>query len=166
MRTWLKTVLIGAAVLGAVPAAAAQDVVPLAVELRLDAGIPVQDTDESLDAAVGFGVRASLDLARTFAIYAGYSRFEFDLDDDFGEGEVERGGFELGGRLGLGYGYASAMPYVLLGALFHDDDTGLEAGLGADYPVSWNLSVTPEVRYRTIDDIDYLTLGMGARFHF
>jgi hypothetical protein len=50
--------------------------------------------------------------------------------------------------------------------LFHDDDTGLEAGIGADYPVSWNASVTPGVRYRTVDDVDYLTLGMGARFRF
>jgi hypothetical protein len=32
--------------------------------------------------------------------------------------------------------------------------------------VSWNVSVTPEVRYRTVDDEDYLTLGMGARFRF
>jgi opacity protein-like surface antigen len=163
MRSWL-TMLTAAVVMGAAPAAA-QDV-PLSIEVRLDAGIPVQDTDDLLDAGVGFGVRAMLDVAPTFAVYAGYSRFEFEVDDDLGDGDVEEDGFELGGRLGLGYGHGSAQPYFLLGALFHDDDTGLEAGLGADYPVSWNVSVTPEVRYRTVDDVDYLTLGMGARFRF
>lgn len=164
MSPWFKTLLVGAAVLGAAPAAA--QTVPLSLEVRLDAGIPVQDADDLLDAGVGFGIRAMLDVAPTFALYGGYSRFEFEVDDDFGDGDVEEGGFELGGRLGLGHGHGSAQPYFLLGALFHDDDTGLEAGIGADYPVSWNVSVTPEVRYRTIDDVDYLTLGMGARFRF
>lgn len=164
MRPWFKTLLVGAAVLGAAPAAA--QTVPLSLEVRLDAGIPVQDADDLLDAGVGFGIRAMLDVAPTFALYGGYSRFEFEVDGDFGDGDVEEDGFELGGRLGLGHGHGSAQPYFLLGALFHDDDTGLEAGIGADYPVSWGVSVTPEVRYRTIDDVDYLTLGMGARFRF
>jgi hypothetical protein len=126
--------------------------------VRLDAGIPVQDTDDLLDAGVGFGIRAMLDVAPTLALYGGYSRFEFEVDDDLGDGDVEEDGFELGGRLGLGHGHGSAQPYFLLGALFHGDDTGLEAGIGADYPVSWSVSVTPEVRYRTIDDVDYLIL--------
>lgn len=163
MRPWFKT-LMAAAVLGAAPVAA-QDV-PLSFEVRLDAGVPIQDTDEVLDAGVGFGVRALLELAPAFAVYGGYSRVEFDVDDDLGSGDVEEDGFELGGRVGLGYGHGAAQPYFLLGALFHDDDTGLEAGIGADYPVSWNVSVTPEVRYRTVNDLDYLTLGMGARFRF
>lgn len=164
MTSWFKILLLGAAVLGAAPAPA--QTVPLSLEVRLDAGIPVQDTDDVLDRGVGFGVRAMLDLAPAFAVYAGYSRFEFELDDDLGSGDVEEDGMELGGRVALGYGHGAGQPYLLLGALFHDDDTGLEAGLGADYPVSWNLSVTPEVRYRTVDDVDYLTLGMGARFRF
>lgn len=163
-RTWFRILLVGAAMLGAAPAAA--QAVPLSLEVRLDAGIPVQEADDVLDAGVGFGVRAMLDLAPTFAVYAGYSRFEFELDEDLGEGDVEEDGMELGGRLGLGYGHGAAQPYLLLGALFHNDDTGLEAGLGADYPVSWNLSVTPEIKYRTVDDTHYLALGLGARFHF
>ena len=164
MKPWFKTLLVGGALLAAVPAAA-QDI-PLSVEVRLDAGIPVQDTDDFLDRGVGFGARALLELAPSFAIYAGYSRFEFEWDDDVtgGVDEVEEDGFDLGGRVSMGYGHGSAQPYFLLGALFHDDETGLEAGLGADYPVSWNLSVTPEVRYRTINDVDYLSLGIGLRF--
>jgi opacity protein-like surface antigen len=166
MKTWLNAVLVGASVLGAAPAAAAQDL-PLSVEVRLDAGIPLQDSDDLLDSGVGFGVRALLDIAPTFAIYGGYSRFQFDYDDEIlDDAEVEEDGFELGGRVGVGDDHGDATPYILLGALFHDDDTGLEAGIGADYAVSWNVSVTPEVRYRTIGDLDYLALGLGARFRF
>lgn len=95
----------------------------------------------------------------------GVSRFDFEVDDELGSGDVEEDGFELGGKVSLGYSHSNGQPYFLLGALFHDD-TGLEAGIGADYAVSWSVSVTPEVRYRTVDDIDYLTLGMGARFRF
>lgn len=162
-RSWFKTLIVGGAVLAAGPVAA-QDL-PLSVEVRLDAGIPVQDTDEFLDRGVGFGARALLELAPTFAIYAGYSRFEFERDSDLIDDapDLEEDGFELGGRLSLGHGHGHTQPYVLLGALFHEDETGLEAGIGADYGVSWNLSVTPEVRYRTIQDIDYLTLGIGLR---
>lgn len=166
MNTWFKAALVGAAVLGAAPSAAAQ--LPIAIEVRLDGAIPVQDTDEVLDSGVGFSIRGSLELAPTFAIYAGVSRFQFDYEDDiFGESEhFEEEGFELGGRVGVGGGHSDTQPYILLGALFREDDTGLEAGIGADYAVSWNVSVTPEIRYRTIDDLDYLALGLGARFRF
>jgi opacity protein-like surface antigen len=159
-------ILLAASALGAAPAAA--QALPVSVELRLDAGIPTGDAGDAYETGVGFGVRASLDLAPTFAIYGGYSQFSFDADDDaiLAGGELEIEGFELGGRVGLGTGGAVANPYAMLGALFHENDTGLEAGLGADYAVSYNLSVTPEVRYRTIDGFNYITLGLGARFRF
>jgi hypothetical protein len=161
MRNWIPALALGAAMLGAPPAAA-----QLALEVRLDAGIPVEDTGEIYDAGVGFGVRGSLDVAPTFALYGGYSQFDLEVDEDLlADGELEVSGWELGGRVGIGHG-AAASPYFLLGALFVNDDTGLEAGVGAEYAVSWNVAVTPEVRYRRVDDLTYLTLGMGARFRF
>jgi opacity protein-like surface antigen len=165
MKKTLALLLAASSLAVATPAAAQ---LPLSVELRLDAGIPTGDAADVVDTGVGFGLRASLDLAPTFAIYGGYSQFSFDHDDDvvLGGGEVELEGFELGGRVGLGTGGGVASPYAMLGALFHEDQTGLEAGLGADYAVSYNLSVTPEVRYRTIDDFNYISLGLGARFRF
>ena len=166
MRNWIAALVMGALAAGAAPAAAQPDI-PLAVEVRLDAGIPVGDSDDLFETGVGFGVRASLDVAPTFALYGGYSQFSFELDDELvGDDEVEVSGFELGGRVGVGSGHGSASPYFLLGALFHEDETGIEAGLGADYAVSWQVSVTPEVRYRKVDELTYLTLGMGARFRF
>ncbi|HEY0025724.1 MAG TPA: outer membrane beta-barrel protein [Longimicrobium sp.] len=165
MKKTLALLLVASSLAVAAPAVAQ---VPLSVELRLDAGIPTGDAADEVDAGVGFGVRASLDLAPTFALYGGYSQFSFDYDDGpiLGGSEVELEGFELGGRVGLGTGGGVANPYAMLGALFHEDETGLEAGLGADYAVSYNLSVTPEVRYRTIGDFNYISLGLGARFRF
>ena len=165
MKKTLALLLAASSLAVAAPAAAQ---LPVSVELRLDAGIPTGDAADVVDTGVGFGVRASLDLAPTIAIYGGYSQFRFDFDDDtvLGGGDIELEGFELGGRVGLGTGGAVANPYFMLGALFHEDETGLEAGLGADYAVSYNLSVTPEVRYRTIDDFNYISLGLGARFRF
>jgi opacity protein-like surface antigen len=165
MKKTLALLLAASSLAVAAPAAAQ---LPVSVELRLDAGIPTGDAADVVDTGVGFGLRASLDLAPTFAIYGGYSRFSFDHDDDIvlDGGEVELESFELGGRVGLGTGGGVANPYALLGALFDEDETGLEAGLGADYAVSYNLSVTPEVRYRTIDDSEYISLGLGARFRF
>jgi hypothetical protein len=163
MKIVWMTVLASAALLAA-PAAAQ---VPLTFEARLDAGIPVRNTDELLDAGVGFGIRVAVDLANQLAVYGGYSRMELDYDDGLEDEEVVEDGFELGARVGLGYGhYGSSSPYLLFGALFREDETGIEAGVGADYPVSWNLSVTPEVRYRTIRNLDYLALGLGARVRF
>lgn len=160
-------IIAAAAALAGAQQASAQSVIPLSFEARLDAGVPTGDAGEFYNTGVGFGLRASLDLAPNFAVYGGYSRFTFDADDEgLTDAEAELEGFEVGGRVGLGTGGAVAAPYVLLGALFQDEQTGLEAGLGADYPVSWNLSVTPEVRYRTIDEFNYLTLGIGARVHF
>lgn len=161
MRHWMLALVLGAAAGSAAPAAAQA----LTVEARLDAGVPVGEADDTFDAGVGFGLRASLALAPTFAVYGGWSRFEFDADEAL-DGDDESEAFELGGRLDLaGGGHTS--PYFLLGALFQDDeDTGIEAGIGADHAVSWNLSVTPEVRYRRTERIDYLSLGMGARFRF
>lgn len=162
MRHWIPALALGAAVLAVAPARA-----QVAFEARLDAAIPVEDTGDVYDTGVGFGLRASLDLAPSFALYGGYSQFNLEVDEDIlPDAELEVEGFELGGRVEMGTGAGAGTPYFLLGALFHENDTGIEAGLGVDYPVSWQLAVTPEVRYRKVDDLTYITLGMGARFRF
>lgn len=164
MRHWMLALALGAAVAGGAAPAGAQ---ALAAEVRLDAGVPVDGSANDYDPGVGFGLRASLNLAPSFAVYGGWSRFEFDEEDLLGDGEDEFDSFELGGRLDLAGGGGHTSPYFLLGAVFQDeDDTGIEAGIGAEHAVSWNLSVTPEVRYRQTLRVNYLALGMGARFRF
>ncbi|MBW3654960.1 MAG: hypothetical protein KY444_02570, partial [Gemmatimonadetes bacterium] len=75
MKKTLAVLLAASSLAVAAPAAAQ---VPVTVELRLDAGIPAGDAAEAFGGGVGFGVRASLDVAPTFAIYGGYSQFSFD----------------------------------------------------------------------------------------
>jgi opacity protein-like surface antigen len=164
MRHWMLALALNAAVVGGAAPAGAQ---ALGVEARLDAGVPVDESDNDYDAGVGFGLRASLDVAPTFAVYGGYSRFQFEEDDVLGGGEAEFDSFELGGRLSLAGDHGRTNPYFLLGAVFlEDNDTGIEAGIGAEHAVSWELSVTPEVRYRQTLRVHYLALGMGLRFRF
>ena len=140
--------------------------IPLSVEVRLDGGIPTGDDSEGLDNGLGWGVTGALDLTPVFSIYAGYSSFEFEQDDEFLEDEeVEDSGFDLGGRVSLGYG-SMWSPFAQFGAIFHDDDTGLEVGLGGNYGLGRNLALTPMVRYRTIGDLDYVTLGAGLNLRF
>ncbi|HEU0055071.1 MAG TPA: hypothetical protein VFQ39_17915 [Longimicrobium sp.] len=126
---------------------------PLSVEVRLDAGIPTGDADDFLDNGLGWGVTGAVDLTPIFALYGGYSNFQFEIEDDVGDDDFEDDGFDLGGRVRLGSGWTWA-PFAQFGAIFRDDDTGFEAGLGADYALGNGLSLTPLARYRSIDDLD------------
>ena len=142
--------------------AAAQGTLPLSLGVRIDAGIPVGDDSEGIETGFGWGVEAAFDLTPTFAIYGGYSQFTFGIED-FDE-DVSEDGFEIGGRVMLGTGGAVWTPYGQFGAVFHEGETGFEVGLGADYPVGNALSLTPMVRLRSIDDLQYVTVGVGLSF--
>jgi opacity protein-like surface antigen len=135
---------------------------PISLEARLDAGIPVGDNPDDLDTGLGWGVGAALDLAPAFAISGEYSQFNFEFQDSDIERDTD--GFGVGGRLHVGTGGGVWNPFLQFGALFHDDDTGFEAGVGGDYPVSGNLGVTPMIRFRKVDELQYLTLGFGLNF--
>ncbi|HEX8692075.1 MAG TPA: outer membrane beta-barrel protein [Longimicrobium sp.] len=139
--------------------AAAQGTLPLSFGVRIDAGIPVGDTDDVLETGFGWGLEAAFDLTPTFALYGGYSSFSFDITDTDVEADFD--GFEAGGRVLLGTGGAVWTPYAQFGALFHEDEVGFEVGLGADYPVGNALSLTPMARFRKIEDVQYVTLGVG-----
>lgn len=159
----LRTTLLGTALalLASAGTAAAQTpLLPLSVEARLDAGLPVGDAGDVLDTGFGWGVQGNLGLTPNVGLYVGYSRFEFDIDGPIG-GDVTSDGWEVGGRFSLGSNFAFR-PFAQVGAVFHEE-TGVEVGLGAIYPIAPTVSITPMVRYRSIDDLDYVTLGAGVR---
>ena len=137
---------------------------PLSVEARLDAGFPLGDFGDVANTGVGFGIGAAFDLSPRFAVYGEYSKFSFDteISDDI---DIEDDGWAVGGKAYLGTGGGIYNPFVQVGALFRDGDTGLEAGLGANYPLGNNLSLVPSARYRTIDGDAYVTVGLGASLH-
>jgi hypothetical protein len=167
MKKGIFAGLVIAALAGA-EGAQAQSTIPLSIEGRLDLGVPVGDAADALDPGVGFGITGAFQLTPLFGVYGGWSSFDFDVDDDVTglDSDFKSDGFELGGRVTLGTGGGIYNPYFQLGALFHDDETGLEAGLGGFYPVGQNLSLTPMVRYRTVNDLDYVTLGVGVNLRF
>jgi hypothetical protein len=156
--------VIAAAALAGAEGAQAQSTIPISVEGRLDLGVPVGDAADVLEPGVGFGITGAFQLTPLFGLYGGWSSFEFDVDDL--DDEITSDGFELGGRVTLGTGGGIYNPYFQIGALFQDDETGIEAGLGGFYPVGQNLSLTPMVRYRNIDELDYVTVGVGLNLRF
>lgn len=166
-----KTVLAGlmaaAAAFGAVDAAHAQQFsFPLSLEGRIDAGIPVGGSGNVYNTGVGFGVNAQLHLTPQFAAYGGYSRFELDAESVLGGDGVDEDGWHAGGKVFFGTGLGVSNPYLQVGALFREDETGFEAGGGWEYWVGGNLAVTPQALYRKVDNLEYVAAGVGARIRF
>lgn len=141
--------------------AGAQGSLPIAVEVRIDAGLPVGDAADVYENGVGFGIDGFVHVTPSFALYGGYSQFEFDVEG-LGDVDAKLDGPEVGGRVTLGTGGGVWNPFFQFGALLVEDETGFEAGLGGFYPVGQNLSVTPMARYRSIDDFEFVTLGVGV----
>ena len=164
MKKGLFVGLVAAvAALAGAGGAAAQSL-PISVEARLDAGVPVGDAADLYEQAIGFGIHGAFQATPLFAFYGGFSRFEFEREDDLGERKSE--GLEVGGRVTLGRGGGVYNPFFQIGGLVYEDDTRLWGGFGGFYPVGRNLSVTPMIRYRTIDELDYVALGVGVNLRF
>ncbi|HEV7586591.1 MAG TPA: hypothetical protein VGO40_00580 [Longimicrobium sp.] len=139
--------------------ASAQGTLPVSVEVRLDAGLPLGDFKTAAKTGLGWEVGAAFDVSPNFAVYGGYSSFDFDVRSS--TLKVRDDGFDVGGRVLLGTGGGVMTTYAQFGALFHNGNTGFEAGLGAEYPVGPAVTLTPLVRYRKIADTQYVGLGIG-----
>ena len=162
MKRAMVGLLAAAALAAGAGSAEAQGNLPVTVEVRLDAGLPMGDFHDAVRSGVGWGVSGMLDLAPNLGIYVGYSSFDFDLDDS--TLELRDDGVDVGARLLLGTGGGVVSTFAQFGALFHSGETGFEAGLGAEYPVSHAVSLTPLARYRKIGDAEYVGLGIGLSF--
>jgi hypothetical protein len=159
----MKRAIVGLLAVAALAAGAgraqAQGTLPLALEVRLDAGLPMGDFKDQVKAGLGWGVDAAIDISPNFSIYGGYSSFDFDVRSS--TITLRDDGFDLGGRVLLGTGGGMLTTFAQFGALFHNGDTGFEAGLGAEYPVGPVATLTPLARYRKIGDTQYVGLGIG-----
>ena len=162
MKRVMMGLLAAAALAAGAGNAAAQGNLPVTVEVRLDAGLPVGDFKDAARSGLGWGVSGALDLAPNLGVYVGYSSFEFDLDDS--TLKLRDDGVDVGARLLLGTGGGVVNTFAQFGALFHNGETGFEAGLGADYPVSHAVSLTPMARYRKLGDAEYVGVGIGLSF--
>src|SRR5215218_5782865 len=144
----MKKVIVGLFALAALGAvadrAAAQGTLPITLEARIDAGIPTGDLGDAFEAGLGWGVQGGFE-------FNDKSDLDIDAEDD---------GFDLGGRVRLGTGAGVWTPFAQFGVLFHEE-TGFEAGLGADYPVGTGVSLTPMARFRKVGDAQYFGIGVG-----
>jgi opacity protein-like surface antigen len=159
----MKRVIVGLFALAAVGVGAsrtaAQGTLPITAEVRIDAGIPTGDLADGFDTGLGWGVMGGFDLTPNFMIYGGYSRFQFNDKSNL-DIDAKDDGFDLGGRVRLGTGAGVWTPFAQFGVLFHDE-TGFEAGLGADYPVGNGVALTPMARFRKVGDAQYFGIGVG-----
>jgi opacity protein-like surface antigen len=176
--------LAGIAVFATVGTASAQ--LPLSVEVRADAAIPTGDFADAVNAAPSFGVNAALGLARGFAVYGGYSRTQFKLEDS--DIDLVDQGFSAGVTLGIPAARLGVQPYIGAGVLIHDlevedgpdldSDLGFEVGAGVALPIAPNVRLTPGVGYRRYStqfpigpaaietDVEYFTAGVGLNISF
>lgn len=138
--------------------AAAQATLPVTAEVRIDAGIPTGDLADGFETGLGWAVLGAFDLTPNLSVYGGYSRFEFNDKGDL-DVDARDDGFDLGARVRFGNGGVWT-PFAQFGVLFHDE-TGFEAGLGADYPVGTGVSLTPLARFRKMGDAQYFGIGVG-----
>jgi opacity protein-like surface antigen len=160
MKRAMVGLLAAAAIAGGAGHARAQGgTLPVSLQVRLDAGLPLGDFKDGTKAGLGWGVDGAFDVAPNLSVFVGYSSFDFDIKDS--DLRVRDDGVDVGTRLRLGTGGGVLSSYAQFAALFHNGETGFEAGLGAEYPVSPAVTVTPLARYRKVADTQYVGLGIG-----
>lgn len=183
-RFTLKTVGIAlAAGLIWTGSAEAQQPVPISVEVRPGVTFPTSDLSDA-DASSGFSVAGDVffGLFPRFSLYAGYAWHQFRFDDPLDDitAQGPRGGVKVLFPL-----TGDALPWVRGGLSYStsdgweagdpDGEVGMEVGGGVDYRLSPRFSLSPSLHYKTFNqdfgtagdvDVSYLTLGLGAHFHF
>ena len=161
---------------------------PLSVEGRLFAGFPTGDFgDGDLETGLGFGVEAAYNFLPALAVYGGYSRVSFGVDD-VDDVNVVDSGFDFGLRYTLP-AMGSLSPFLRGGLVYHElevdadgQDESTDRGLGFDIgggiaiPLTPRFSLNPMVNYlrysadingRNDDfDVSYLGLGVSLAFRF
>ncbi len=149
----------------------AQDGLPVGVEARGGIAFPSGEWNEDGDPGTGFGVTAIIPVggSQRFAIYGGWERYSFDLDEG---GDPEGGEFDAansGARLGVEFMLPlprriPVVPFVLGGATYSrltlaargggasvefesDRSLGFEIGGGIKVPLGAVLTMIPMIRY-------------------
>jgi opacity protein-like surface antigen len=180
MKKSIVTLAAALAAVTFVDGAHAQSIIPLAVEARASAAVPVgdfKDFEGGIGTGYGFGVNGELKLSPLFGVYGGYSWTGYDLDA--ADETLTQQGLDAGIRLGLGRGLIPLGPYARGGIVYHKLDDGhdhgderklgYEVGAGLSFPLGAVISVTPEVSYTRIADafvdrdLSAVRFGVGLR---
>lgn len=181
MHKTLSVAGLAALALACAPQANAQISLPLSVEVRGAAAFPTGDFGDNdvIDTGYGFEVIGKYAVTPGLAIYGGYDRFSFGLDEDIEtDTDVTDSGFVLGGQLSLPLsGMTRFTPWLRAGAIYNqlsiegsennvsvkiesDRSLGFEVGGGLAIPLGQVVSITPGVRYRAYSaDFDFSDFG-------
>jgi hypothetical protein len=178
--------------------AAAQVTLPLQLTLSGGAAFPLGEfgRDDAFETGWGFEVNASMQIAQSVGLYAGYDRYTFQFDQDvffgFGQqqGDLVDQGFAGGVLLAMPSSSFSVSPWIRGGAVYNsakldydnldnepesDSALGFEVGAGLDFPLGYVVSIAPSVRYRSYApdfdgqsdfDLSYLVGEIGLTFRF
>lgn len=161
--------------------AEAQDPIPVSVEARTGVTFPTGDlSDAGAGSGLLLGADVFLGLFPRFSLYGGYAWHRFGCDEcaDDVTASGPRGGVKV-----LFPRSGAALPWVRGGLSWSNSDglvgdadgeLGLEIGGGLDYRVAPRIDLTPAVHYKTFSqefetvemDLAFLTLELGAHFHF
>jgi opacity protein-like surface antigen len=196
MKSRSFALLTGLALLGVAGSAEAQYAglgIPLSIEARGGVAFPTGDLGEAdLNTGFGFQVGGILEVTPRLGVYAGYSRTEFEADDNIVDASFIDSGLNAGVRASFApvLGLTGAAPYVHGGLVYHqveldvdgidEDDLGesdyslgFEVGGGLDFPLGRKVSVTPAVKYVRYEpefdgegsdgDVSYVALDVGLR---
>jgi hypothetical protein len=165
--------------------------VPVALEVRVDAGFPLGDFGDIAGNGIGFAGGVSVGVLPNVGIYGKYSDSRFG-GGYFGDGvsDARDSGFAVGLSATLP-GTVGVSPWVGGGLLFHrlevretrqgvSEDLGFELGAGVALPLSPEIRLTPALNYRRYSatipalagiaardlSVQYLTLGIGLNYTF
>jgi hypothetical protein len=175
---------VGFGVAATAGSAAAQ--VPLSVEVRADAAIPVGgDFAEHASTGVGLGVSATLQLVPNYGLYGSYSRTTYDLDVG-NDARAIASGFSVGLTRAFPID-RELVPWVGTGLVLHNLDLEGTNATGGDSQLGWEVGgglaigilprvrLTPGVGYRQFSSrflhgdrerIGSLTAGIGLNVAF
>jgi opacity protein-like surface antigen len=195
-KTMLLSVVAAVVVAGAAQAqTGTMPSSPISVDVRAGAAFPTGDFGDIADTGYGVGGDVAFALTPMFSLYVGGSFNRFAVDDEFLALLEGLSGVQLDDLsydlYGLDAGVKAAFPTTsgftpfLRGGLVHytaelgggddlgedveeenDYETGFEVGGGLAFPLGPRISVTPEVTYTGIDDLNFVRAQIGLNIRF
>ncbi len=168
---------------------------PLSVDVRAGAAFPTGDFGDIAETGYTVGGDLSLMLSPMFSLYAGGSYSSFAVADEFQELLEGLTGGQIGdlsyNLYGADAGVKAAFPTMsgftpfLRGGLVYytaelgggddlgedveeenDWEAGFEVGGGLAFPLGPRISVTPEVTYTGIEDLNFVRAQIGLNIRF
>jgi hypothetical protein len=166
----------------------------LSLEVRGGYGYPVGDFSDDFGAEsdFGFGTSATVMLAPSFGVFAGWSRDIFDCEACTGNERIHSSGWDGGVTFFIPV-ERGVTPWLRAGVIWHrttfefaeqdfesDREWGFQGAAGFDVPLGDLLSISPAVRYNTVNPtvelletplnieagtVQYLSFDLGLKFH-